>query len=421
LTLLTGGAGDDDDAWKAAAVAWTARRVHRRFEPAAEEHEDWLAEPAEEGCCRQPLNRLLVIWGLLRHAARRYEVDTGEQVKLYQRRVLGQFARNYAILEGGILPDLYQLIAAARGAVDDNFAYAVLELARHYPHQQEAAELPTIRVRGEEIWLGTRKIRLRRRLPRLRRRAIRLRERPRERFPGEWLTSADGSYLCSYPPEDLVIEDYALYIRKKGVHLLTEERARVQPFTTSLLDGIDMRETIRHWHEKQIYVREKGRIQGAVGSVVIIFDPDLEDTRYPFRMTWLGEHHQESDLAFYATPMTEQLVGPGIFRCEYGGLVMSYPPMRMAEIWLDPFYRAARSKPEVLLMAGIDYCEDRIIAYIAARPPASYLKRYAEQQGKRVLYIPIGQLSPVSLRRIRVFHVLAGRDKREIAGDYIFT
>ena len=37
---------------------------------------------------------------------------------------------------------------------------------------------------------------------------------------------------------------------------------------------------------------------------------------------------------------------------------------------------------------------------------------------RTVIYIPIGQLSPLSLKKIRVVHVLDGYDKREIAKDY---
>jgi len=41
------------------------------------------------------------------------------------------------------------------------------------------------------------------------------------------------------------VEDYGRYLKKKGKSLLSEERVRVEPFTTSILDGVDMRETIR--------------------------------------------------------------------------------------------------------------------------------------------------------------------------------
>ena len=59
----------------------------------------------------------------------------------------------------------------------------------------------------------------------------------------------NGDSICSYPPEDLVIEDYGRFLKKKAKSILSEERVRVEPFTTSILDGIDIRETIRNWHE----------------------------------------------------------------------------------------------------------------------------------------------------------------------------
>jgi hypothetical protein len=39
---------------------------------------------------------------------------------------------------------------------------------------------------------------------------------------------------------------------------------------------------------------------------------------------------------------------------------------------------------------------------------------------RTVIYIPIGQLSPVSLKKIRVVHVLDGYDKRAGAKDYLW-
>ena len=100
---------------------------------------------------------------------------------------------------------------------------------------------------------------------------------------------------------------------------------RVEPFTTSILDGIDLRETIRKWYEKRIYVRHFQKIHGEVGSVVVIFDED-RDNRYSYMTTWLGENQNESDMAFYSTFPFDNLVGPGIGRGEYGGFLMSLPP-----------------------------------------------------------------------------------------------
>jgi len=237
--------------------------------------------------------------------------------------------------------------------------------------------------------------------------------------PGEWASQLNGASICSYPPEDLVIEDYGRFLKKKGKSILSEERSRTEPFTTSLLDGIDIRETIRNWHEKQIYVRSFQNTHGEVGSVIVIFDEDRDD-RYPYMTTWLGEHQNESDMAFYSTFPFDNMVGPGIGRGEYGGFLMSLPARRMFDVWQDADYDFAESKPERLLLAGLDYSLQRLVVYVAAKPPRSVFRNIAARFGRTIIYIPIGQLSPVSLKKIRVVHVLDGYDKREIAKEYIW-
>ena len=127
-----------------------------------------------------------------------------------------------------------------------------------------------------------------------------------------------------------------------------------------MMDGLDMRETIRNWHEGRIYVTENRPVGGRVGSVVIIFDEDQgPEEQYPWCMTWLGEHAQESDMAFYSTAAGDNVVGPGISRCEYGGFMLTYPPLRLYDIWKDPFFNGARTKAERLLLAGLDYSEEK--------------------------------------------------------------
>jgi len=48
-------------------------------------------------------------------------------------------------------------------------------------------------------------------------------------IPGEWASQLNGASICSYPPEDLVIEDYGRFLKKKGKGILSEERARTEP------------------------------------------------------------------------------------------------------------------------------------------------------------------------------------------------
>jgi hypothetical protein len=358
---------------------------------------------------------------VFRDAEKEYETNTGERLAHWQRRLLARYTRNLALAGNELTAGILDLALAARGVADDNYAWEVWETAGRYPPQKAEAEMLTVRISGEEMWRDTRRIRLRRRLPSTKRRLrpYGLRPRKKEKFPGEWASQVNGSGICSYPPEDLVIEDYGRFLKKKGKSILSEERVRVEPFTTSILDGIDLRETVRKWYEKRIYVRQFQKIHGEVGAVVVIFDEN-HDERYPYTTTWLGENQNESDMAFYSTFPFDNLVGPGIGRAEYGGFLMTLPPRRMYDVWQDADYEYAESKSERLLLAALDYSLNHYVLYVAARPPRSIFKTLASRVGRTMIYIPIGQLSPVSLKRIRVVHVLDGYDKRDIAKEYLW-
>lgn len=366
-------------------------------------------------------DRQRIIFRLFQEAARHYRQETGEPVHLWQKRAFFRFARNQALAAGMLLPDLFQLLTAARGCMDDNFAFAFCRLATFFQWQREVADIPTIHISPEDIWGGSRRIRFR---PREKRRKglshLGFLKRKREKHPGEWLKGFDDPAICSYPPEDLVIEDYGRFLKKKGAMQLSEELSRTEPFAASMLDGIDMRETLRNLHEGRIYVRENQRAKGGVGGTVVIFDEDRGNVKYPYLMTWLGEHEQESDMAFYATPPADNIVGPGICRCEYGGFLLSYPPRRMMDVWTDQDYAFARGKHEVLLLAALDYSPEKHVVYAAARPPRSIFRQIASRMGKKIVYIPLGSLSPVKLKKLRVLHILHGHDKREIARDYVW-
>jgi hypothetical protein len=367
-------------------------------------------------------DRQRLLFRLFSEAARHYRQETGEPVHLWQKRAFFRYVRNYALLAGRLVPDLFQLLAAARGCVDDNFAYACCRLATHYPWQQAEAELPTSRLTPEEVWGGSRSIRFRPRQPRPGKglSPLRFLKRKKEKKPGEWLEGFDDPAICSYPPEDLAIEEYGRFLKKKGAAQLSAEQVRTEPFTASLLDGIDLRETIRNLHEGKIYVREEQRVKGGVGGVVVIFDEDRANARFPYLMTWLGEHDQESDMAFYATSPADNIVGPGICRCEYGGFLLSYPPRRMRDVWTDPDYAFARGKHELLLLAALDYAPERHIIYAAPRPPRSMFRQLAARLDRKIVYLPLGTLSPVKLKRLRVLHILHGHDKRAVAKDYVW-
>jgi hypothetical protein len=368
------------------------------------------------------IDRPKVQFDLLRESEKEYVKNTGDKIEYWQRRMLARFTRNLASISGDLLAGVFDLTVAARSVVDDNYAYEVWQMANRYPAQKPVSELlETVNLSGDEIWFNTRKIRLRRRLPRPKQRMLprHLTERKKEKFEGEWARQTDGTAICSYPPEDLLIEDYGRFLKKKAKSVLSSERSRTEPFTTSILDGIDLRETIRNWHENKIYVKQLDRIAGDVGATIVIFDEDNDD-RYSYLTTWLGEHQNESDMAFYSTPPFDHLVGPGIGRGEYGGFLMTLPPRRLIDVWSDSDYDFAQSKPERLLLAGLDYSMQRYVVYVAAKPPRSVFRSIAGHLNRRIVYIPIGALNPAKMKKIRVVHVLDSYERRDGAKEFIW-
>ncbi|MCZ7651921.1 MAG: hypothetical protein M5U13_12480 [Thermoanaerobaculia bacterium] len=310
-----------------------------------------------------------------RIAAASHREQTEERLAPWQRQTFLDFARRYARVEGRLVPGLFEWLVAGRGVADDNFAWELFDVLQSYPWQEREAEIPTVRVDGDELDLGTRRLRFRLRFRRTKRRPVALpvRRRPRPDDPDDWLRAFEGGGLCSYPPEDLVVEEYGRHLATRARSLLAAERSRSEPFVASLLDGVDLRETLRHRADDgRVWVHERGRAPGAAGAVVVIFDRDRPHggaERFPFRMTWHGEHHQESDMAFYATDPGAQVVGPGILRATYGGFLLTHPPGRLWDPWRDPDYGFAREKTEVLLAAGIDYSLERLVVYVAPQPP----------------------------------------------------
>ena len=373
----------------------------------------------------QAPDRLRAIDQLIGRATQSYEKGHKEEVSVNQMRVFNRFVMNYAVVTGYLTPDLYQILIAARGAVDDNFAYEVWESATEYPWQTESPGLPTLRLRGEDLYLDQKRIRFHRHLKSLRRRLVPLpvKRRKKERYPGEWKEAFKGHAICSYQPEDIVVEGFGNYIKKRALKEKAEEQSRVVPFVSSMMDGLDIRETLRNLKEGTIYVRENIPLKGKVGSVVFIFDPDPPDKegtdKYPWRVTWLGEHNQESDMAFYSTYAGEEVVGPGISRCQYGGFMLTYPPLRVYDIWKDPVFDIARNKPERLMLAALDYSIERNVVYVASSPPSTLCHAFAGRLGKKIIYLPIGTFSPVTIKKIRQFHVLDGHPVRLYADRYI--
>ncbi len=359
-----------------------------------------------------------------------YEEEFKEFVDLHKLKTLFQYSRNLSLAEKRLLPNLFQLLIASKNIVDDDYAWKVMEKATKYPYNDESDNYETLKMSIEGGYDPSgRYIKLRRHHPYSygKEKDVPLKERPKEKYPGEWRDKWEEGkdFTVSWPPEDILEEDYFSFIRKKTIKNLKNQRIKIEEFKSSLMDGIAIKETVRNWaFKKKIYVQNIQQIQGKIDTIVVIFDKDDgELEKYPYKLTWWAEHDRESDMAFYSTNPGDYVIGPGITHVEVGGLLSIFPAIFLRSIF-DPYmdyeYKDTKNKAERLLKAAIIYSKERYIAYVAKDPPRKYFYSLAGIKNRDLIYIPIDNFSKDSLKTIKHIHILAGRDKRKIAHNYIF-
>lgn len=354
-----------------------------------------------------------------------------------------RYVRNLSLLQRRLTPDLYSLVVAAQQTGGDDFARAVAETARsyHFALQSEARRYLEVAFAEEpppQDEFGRVRIFLRMgideaevpgygvrpmvsRLPgqALVWRSCELRPPPPPRDRKRWRQRWNPYGQCSWPPEDQRIESFQQYIRAQAQAMLGADLARSEKFTTSVMDGLDMRETLRHWHSGDIYVKVLPPSRGSLEVVVFLFDVPADPRRYTFRTTWFAEHAEESTLAFFATDPLTRFVGPGIAQAEYGGALFLFPPRAIPDIWTDPRLDGADTLEERLLGAALLHSRERHIALVSPQPPPASWRRLARRHGRKIVHLPLQRFSGHTMERLRRFHVLNGKEIRSYAAEFI--
>jgi hypothetical protein len=340
-----------------------------------------------------------------------------------------QYVRNLTLLDRRLTPDLYTLVTAAQQLCGDEFAVTLIETAKDYRcggHDDPASwssaghgEL-AFGIGKAEFPDGT-VVRMKSRLPGPPQvwRTLSLRPKPTPIKRRDWAQRWNPLRQCSWPPEDTRIESFNLHVREQARAILGADLARTEKFTTSVKDGIDLRETLRHWHKKEIYVKEIPPARGNIEVVVFLFDVPADPAKYSWQATWFAEHEEESTLCFFATHFGENLVGPGIGQATYGGAMFLFPPRPIPDIWSDPRLAFATTLEERLLAGALLHSREPHIAVVSpARPPARW-RLLARRFRKRLIPIPLSRFSSQTVDRLRRFHVLNGHEVRSYAARFI--
>lgn len=332
------------------------------------------------------------------------------------------YARNLTLLGRRLTPDLFTLVLAAKQVVGDGFAIRLLEVAREYAYQGERppdseaafglgrAALPdqgvvsmVNRLPGSVV--GWRHIELKPSAPR--------------RVQARWARKWNPLMNCSWPPEDDRIEAFRSHVREQARSVALADLCRSEKFSTSLLDGIDIRETLRHWYEESIYVRRFPSARVDIEMVVFLFDIPADPDQYPWRQTWYAEHENESTLVFYATDFRGQLIGPGIAEALYGGAFFLFPPRPIPDIWRDPGLGKYDRIEERLLAGACLHSRTGHVALVSPCPLRARWRRLAREFRRTLVPLPLSRFNPGVVSRLRRFHVLNGRHVRSYAADFI--
>jgi hypothetical protein len=341
--------------------------------------------------------------------------------------VFFRYVRNLALIDRRLTPDLYSLVVAAQQTAGDDFALAIAETARAYPpgaekgRKRKTPRLLRMGINQADV-PGEGVANMVCRLPgqAFGWRSCELRRRPepkeRRRWQQRWNPFAG---VCSWPPEDDRIESFQSHVRDQARAILGADLARSEKFTTSVMDGLDIRETLRHWHTGDIYVKVLPPSRGVIEIVVFLFDVPADPRRYTERSTWYAEHNQESTLVFFATDPMENLIGPGVAQAEYGGAFFLFPPRTIPDIWTDPRLDFADTLEERLLAGAFFHSSERHVAVVSPGLPSATWRRLARQFGKKIVHLPLKRFSGQLVERLRRFHILNGHAVRSYAADFI--
>lgn len=344
----------------------------------------------------------------------------------YQR--LFQYLRNMNRLKAELIPDLYSLVIAAKGMVDDDYAYEVFRNAIDYrfrPNPQNKLDRE-IRLIPDPDQSNIIKLAFRRRYKRPILKKFyqdNLKDEfdpiPEEDYPGQWREIWDelskNGYV-SYPPEDVFIEKYFNYLRRRLNEIIMEEKSTTIPFRASLEDGIDWKATTRFLHENKIFVKQLPRTQSEFGAIVVQFvEEEKLSMEYNYHSTLFAEHELESHISVVTTKPGDEIIGPGITRVKYAAIVSQFPPNG----WPILIPQTIDDFKIRLIYTAMRMALTKIIGYISEKPPTIAQINFASTNGFRLIYLPMGQLTKSSLHRLRTMHLLADRSIRDLAREYI--
>jgi hypothetical protein len=357
-------------------------------------------------------------------ARQSYLADLGKRARKITPLLISQclkYIRNQSLLEHRFSPSFYTIAKSSQQMMGDQYTIHLVEAAKNYAFD-EPLPWPTLRMGINEADLpGVGKTPMVSRLPGmpLEWRALELNRPAFKNDKRKWSTRWNPYQQCSWPEEDTRIESFRNRVLERAAGLIGADLARTEKFSTSMMDGLDLRETLRHWYDGSLYVKVLPPSVGNLDATVMLFDNEPDPQEFSWRATWFAEHDEESTLAFYATPFQKEMLGPGVAVSTYGGAMFLFPPRPIEDIWEDEVLDFCDTLEQRLVAAACMHSQSRHIALLSWGPPGFALKKIAKMFKRALVHVPLGHFADSVVQQLRTFHVLNGQHVRSYAAHFI--
>ena len=351
-----------------------------------------------------------------RDRLRRKHPKIAQRITPHLLGVYFRYIRNLSLIECRLTPDLYTLMVAAQQTAGDDFALAVAETAREYPHA-DADDRRTILRAGCRAWGSTGL-------------SARLGHgRMVSRLPGPGVLVADVRAAAQAPeaatshagsgagtrsacapgrPRTTGSRAFTRHVRDQAKAIIGADLARTEKFTTSVWTASTSARPCGTGTRANSTSRSSHPAEAAIEVVVFLFDSPADPSCTPTVRPGTPSTPRNRHWPFIATDPMKNLVGPGIAQANTAARV-HLPTPAIPDIWVDPRFDFTDTLEERLLAAAFLHSQDRHVAVVSPRIPPAAWRRLARKFGRKIVHLPLKRFSGQLLERLRMFHVLNGK------------
>ena len=227
----------------------------------------------------------------------------------------------------------------------------------------------------------------------------------------------------AYPPDQEAYEDFVRYALRRASQLDLVDGPSV-PFVSGLESGLDVRTTIRFWHEDQVYVRRHLQGSESIRNGVIDWTSRAEDSK--ILRGGGGRRAGWNDPDSTAIGSVSRAVGHETIGTqgesevtrrprEWSFVSLDHPTFETrpatGAFWnrvIEPLLDLQNGREDVYdwLELMFTFCEGKPFVYYSQYVPSARIHALARSHKVRLRWCPLGRLSATLLARHRFWHQL---------------